>query len=144
MKNTFLKFGGFDNVIKEYQHWYIMLRPKQVTLGSLVILSKENKFKFSHLSSSSFSEYEIIIKEIENVLSECFCFDKINYCMLMMDDPDVHFHVFPRYSNEKNFSETLFKDVGWPGLPHVSSSNTISTKTMNRLLFYLKSKFYSS
>jgi diadenosine tetraphosphate (Ap4A) HIT family hydrolase len=37
--------------------------------------------------------------------------------MLMMVDPDVHFHVLPRYSGARDFAGTRFADDGWPGPP---------------------------
>ena len=39
-----LKFGYFENLIKEYDYWVVLYRPRQVTIGSLVLICKENKF----------------------------------------------------------------------------------------------------
>jgi len=37
--------------------------------------------------------------------------------MLMMVDPDVHFHVIPRYSSPREASGLVYADAGWPGPP---------------------------
>ena len=37
MNVTMQKFGYPDTLIAEYDHWVVLLRPSQVTLGSLVL-----------------------------------------------------------------------------------------------------------
>jgi diadenosine tetraphosphate (Ap4A) HIT family hydrolase len=39
--------------------------------------------------------------------------------MLMMVDPNVHFHVIPRYSEPRSWGGIDFPDAGWPGPPRV-------------------------
>jgi diadenosine tetraphosphate (Ap4A) HIT family hydrolase len=46
-------------------------------------------------------------------------YERINYLMLMMVDPDVHFHVIPRYAGQRDFAGTSFPDGGWPGPPQL-------------------------
>ena len=142
MNATFEKFGGNKNLIKEYNHWCILLRVDQVTLGSLVLLAKDKATSFSELSSDSFQEYETVIKEIENKLGKIFQYDKINYCMFMMVDPNVHFHVFPRYGVDKEFGSFIFKDYGWPGMPKVLEVNDVSHECFNSLKEYLREEFH--
>jgi diadenosine tetraphosphate (Ap4A) HIT family hydrolase len=40
---------------------------------------------------------------------------KINYLMLMMVDPHVHFHVLPRYEGDRSHGGIEVVDAGWPG-----------------------------
>ena len=82
-----------------------------------------------------------IVKEVESVLSDCFAYDKINYLMLMMVDPEVHYHIIPRYSHEVKFKEVKFSDFGWPGLPKFSEINNISKNTFGIILLILMEKF---
>jgi diadenosine tetraphosphate (Ap4A) HIT family hydrolase len=42
--------------------------------------------------------------------------------MLMMVDPNVHFHVIPRYSGGREWSSVRFPDHGWPGVPDLPSA----------------------
>ena len=51
------------------------------------------------------------------VLRGFVAYEKINYLMLMMVDPDVHFHVLPRYQAPRTFGGATFPDTGWPGPP---------------------------
>ena len=102
------KFGYPYNLIKEYTNWILLLRPEQITIGSLVLIEKNFKKKFSKITLESHQELRLIIKEIEDTLKKLFGYKKINYLMLMMVDPEVHFHVIPRYSKKLLFNKFLF------------------------------------
>ena len=141
MKKTLAKFGYPESLIKEYNNWYLLLRPEQATIGSLILITKFGEEKYSGISKEGFAEFEQIVKEIESVLSDCFAYDKINYLMLMMVDPDVHFHIIPRYSHDIYFEKEKFTDFGWPALPNLLEINKISKKTFNQLLALLKGEF---
>ena len=47
-------------------------------------------------------------------LTRSFKPDKLNYLMLMMVDPDVHFHVLPRYASAREFAGKTHSDRFWP------------------------------
>lgn len=135
---TMQNFGYPDTLVKEYNHWCICLRPQQITLGSLVLICKDDANKFSNISNDAFQEYPKIIKSIENTLFDLFEYDKINYLMLMMIDPNVHFHVFPRYNGVKNVKGVKFHDAGWPGLPDFSKPNKIDKHIFNKIMEAIK------
>ena len=105
-----LKTFNYDELlIKEYKHWYLLLRSNQTTIGSMVLIEKNFHTKFSDITSESFAEFGKIIKEIELTLKTLFRYDKINYLMLMMRDKEVHFHVIPRYSKEVTYKSITFR-----------------------------------
>jgi diadenosine tetraphosphate (Ap4A) HIT family hydrolase len=139
---TIRKFDLANTLIKEYDNWYLMLRRKQVTLGSIVLLCKDDVDQFSHISKESFSEFSDIVTDIEEKLKENFNFDKINYLMLMMVDPAVHFHIVPRYSSNKDFGGIIFKDYGWDTkLPALDTVNEITDNVFQDLRSHLTSLF---
>ena len=123
MNTTMKKFGYPDTLIKEYEHWVVLLRPQQVTLGALVLICKNEADTFSKISPAAFSELKEITAAIECHLKGCFSYDKINYLMLMMVDHDVHFHVLPRYAHSRMFDQQEFDDPDWPGPPDLAQSN---------------------
>lgn len=141
MNKTMQKFGAPNTIIRQYQHWSILLRPIQITLGSLVLVAHNPVSAFSELSRASFTELHEITGQIESTMSKAFKYDKLNYLMLMMVDPDVHFHVIPRYAEPKKFVDILFIDPGWPGAPDLNHSNktgaSINRKIMNHIITYL-------
>ena len=143
MNKTLKKFGYPETLLKEFDNWYLLLRPEQVTLGSLILITKNNEYSLSSISDSGFNEFSKVIKIIENVLDDTFAFKKINYLMYMMVDPEVHYHIIPRYSEQKYFKDTLFEDKGWPGLPALSEPNMIDKKLQKKIITYLRDKIDS-
>ena len=97
MHDTILKFGYPENLLKEYNNWVVLFRPKQVTVGSLVLVCKEDIFSLQEMSNDSFVEMQIVIKDIEFFLRDILNASKINYLALMMVDKHIHFHIIPRY-----------------------------------------------
>lgn len=120
---TMRKFGAPQTIIRQYQHWSVMLRPAQATLGALVLAAHEPAQAFSELSPASFTELHAVTGQVEAALTKAFQYDKINYLMLMMVDTDVHFHVLPRYAQPKQFAGMAFIDAGWPAMPDLSQIN---------------------
>jgi len=141
MNATMKKFGVPDTLIRDYKHWVVLLRPGQVTLGALVLVCKEPASAFSMLSGDAFAELQTITAHIEGTLQRIFDYDKINYLMLMMVDPDVHFHVLPRYQDSRNFSDQEFLDHGWPGPPDLTQPNPTSQETNHSILAELQAEW---
>ncbi|AXE64014.1 hypothetical protein HPO_05857 [Hyphomonas polymorpha PS728] len=119
---TFETFGGSRTLIRDYTHWSVQVRPKQVTLGALIILSHSDATAFSALAAEAFAELATVVKDAETVSAKAFANTKINYLMLMMVDPHVHFHVLPRYAAPVMFEGTAYTDPGWPGQPVLTVS----------------------
>ena len=131
---TMRKFGAPESSVQDYSCWNALLRPVQVTLGSLVLVAYEPVKAFSELGPASFSELRKVIGDAETALKKAFAFDKINYLMLMMVDPDVHFHVIPRYAGPRQFRDQTFSDAGWPGIPELQRPNVTDAQT-NQAIF---------
>ncbi len=143
MNTTMKKFGYPETCIKEFQQWVVVLRPQQVTLGSLVLICREDATAFSQISTEAFGELPKIIREIETSVSRAFAYSKINYLMLMMVDPEVHFHIIPRYDVARTFFQQQFLDNGWPGPPALKSPNATSMEINQEILMHLKNIWVS-
>jgi diadenosine tetraphosphate (Ap4A) HIT family hydrolase len=113
------KFGYPHSVLRDFEHWTLLLRPKQATLGALVLACKQPVNDFGQVSAAGFAELQRAIQALEQALKKAFDYDKLNYLMLMMVDPDVHFHILPRYAAVKHFAGQNFADPGWPGPPEI-------------------------
>src|SRR5262245_49677884 len=92
---TALKFGDPDNRIAQSDYWTVLLRPRQPTLGSLVLVCREDVKAFSAVSAAAFADLATVVRGVEAALRTVVGYERINYLMLMMVDPDVHFHVIP-------------------------------------------------
>lgn len=127
------KFGYPDSLIREYEHWVVLLRPAQVTLGSLVLAAKSDATAFGQLPAGAHAELAAVTKEIEATLLAETGYEKINYLMLMMVDPHVHFHVLPRYSGTRTLETISLSDAGWPGQPDLTSAVNLEPEPFQRL-----------
>ena len=136
---TMRKFGAPQTIIRQYQYWSVMLRPAQATLGALVLAAHEPAQAFSELSPASFAELHEVTRQIESALAKAFQYDKINYLMLMMVDPDVHFHVIPRYAQPKQFKHKEFIDAGWPAMPNLGQINATDAAINQRIMNHIQS-----
>jgi diadenosine tetraphosphate (Ap4A) HIT family hydrolase len=138
MNATMKKFGFPDTCVKEFHQWVVLLRPQQVTLGSLVLICREEATAFSQISPEAFGELPHVLREMEGGVSRAFAYNKINYLMLMMVDPEVHFHVIPRYDAPRTFCHQQFLDQGWPGPPVLKNPNNVSLEVTNEILAHLQ------
>ena len=137
VNETMRKFGYPSSLVRQYEHWVVLLRPAQVTLGSLVLAAKSDATAFGTLPPGAHAELAIITPEIEAMLSDAIGYERINYLMLMMVDPHVHFHIFPRYPGTRSFESVTIDDSGWPGPPDLKSGQEIAGPIFERLRLQL-------
>ena len=142
---TYDKFRIGELTIKEYDNWLLLTRFVQPTLGSLILIDKNlgggKEVEFGNLSADALIEMGKIIHEIETKLKAAFNYDKINYQMLRMVDPEVHFHIMPRYESMREFAGHIFQDQNWPGPFSLQNDNKISDAQLLELHVYLKGIF---
>lgn len=141
MNPTIQKFGYPATLMRELDHWVILLRPAQVTLGSLVLAAKSDACAYADLPTEAFAEQADAVREIERVLRDFVGYDRINYLMLMMVDPHVHFHVIPRYEVARMWEGLSFRDAGWPGPPRLDASVKLEREQLNLLTKQIASLF---
>jgi len=135
---TIEKFGWPGTLIRDYRHWVVLLRPAQPTLGSLVLAAKADAIAFGGLPPEAHAELATITKEIETALSGAMRYQKLNYLMLMMVDPHVHFHVIPRYEGEREQGGISVTDTGWPGPPTLGQAVSLDGDQIGALAGWLK------
>ena len=56
----------------------------------------------------------------------------------MMVDPDVHFHVIPRYAQVQSFEGQEFHDYGWSGPPDFKQVNPTVSEMNRKILSTFK------
>ncbi len=138
MNQTIVRFGHPDTLIAEYVHWVVLLRPEQPTLGSLVLAAKSDATAFSALDPAAFAELATVVWHIESALERAVDHSRINYLMLMMVDPNVHFHVLPRYDGSRSYGGVHVPDVGWPKAPALGSAVALTPAQIDELAIWLK------
>ena len=144
INQTIAKFGYPQTMIREYEHWIVLLRPAQVTAGSLILAAKSDATAYGDLPTAAFVEQGRVIAEIEATLRIAVDYQRINYLMLMMVDPNVHFHVIPRYDGSRSLAGLDVADAGWPGPPDLKSAAKLDDDAIARLKNELVTLWHSA
>lgn len=122
MNATIEKFGWPGTLIGKTAHWVVLLRPAQVTLGSLVVAAKSDATAFGALPPDWHADLAEVTRRVEAMLTAAVAYERINWMMLMMVDPHVHFHVLPRYDGVREHGDLTVSDAGWPAPPDLKSA----------------------
>ena len=130
---TIRKFGYPGTLVRDYEHWVVLLRPAQVTLGSLVLAAKGGATAFGALPPGAHAELAKVTGQMEATLAAAIAYERINYLMLMMVDPHVHFHVIPRYEGCRSIGGSQVEDRGWPGQPDLGAAQALPAADFERL-----------
>ena len=138
MNETIRRFGWPATLIADYAHWVVLLRPAQPTLGSLVLAAKSEATGFADLPPQAFAELGVAVAAIEARLATAVRYAKINYLMLMMVDPNVHFHVIPRYEGSREGAGLAVADKGWPKIPALGEAVELDEGQIAALAAWLK------
>ena len=141
MNPTIEKFGWPGSLVREFEHWVVLVRPAQVTLGSLVLAAKSEATAYSDLPREAFAEQADAVSAIERALRGFVDYERINYLMLMMVDPQVHFHVIPRYGKPRTWQGTVLADAGWPGPPQLGAAVALTPEQIALMVSEIKTNF---
>jgi diadenosine tetraphosphate (Ap4A) HIT family hydrolase len=144
VNETIIRFGYPETLVAEYGHWVVLLRPAQPTLGSLVLAARGQSTAFSELAPDAFAELARVTQDLEGRLRECVRYAKINYLMLMLVDPHVHFHVIPRYEGQRSAAGVTAGDKGWPKAPALGEAVELSPAQIGGLAGWLRSGWPSA
>lgn len=144
MNKTIENFGYPQTLVAEWDYWVLMVRVAQVTKGSLILAAKSDATAFSHLPQEAFLEQKRVVDQIEAALKATVGYQKMNYLMLMMVDPHVHYHVLPRYEEPKRLGDVEIDDAGWPGPPNLGHFQSLTSDQIEHLKAILKPHFNSN
>lgn len=107
-----------------------------MTLGDVVILLKRQTENVSGMLQEEGAEFPKVIDWYEKLCKEKFGATKFNYMIMMMHDPFVHYHAFPRYDNKVK----LF-DIDWEDrstLNNFASTELLEDELLFKIRDYMK------
>lgn len=113
------KFRQQELRVAELENWSLSVRPGQLTLGAMILASKTGATSMASLPMSELREMGAGLALAERLAIRTFQAGRINFLCLMMQDPIVHFHVFPRYPEPVNRFGVDWHDRDWPGPPNI-------------------------
>lgn len=129
------KFKPETRCIKEFEHWIICIRSKQTTLGSAVILLKRETSSVANMLPEEGAEFSKVIKWYEEICMEKFGAIKFNYMIMMMKDPFVHYHAFPRYDKKIDLFNLEWEDKNT--LNNFSCVEPLSDELLEKIRKYM-------
>lgn len=134
MNETIQNFGYPETKIREWEYWILLLRPAQPTFASCILAAKSDATEFGALPPQAHAELSAVTAQTEAMLKSAVDYARINYLMLMMVDPHVHFHVIPRYEKAREFGGQAFPDAGWPKVPDLGSAVELDTAQRDNMI----------
>ncbi|HXC52715.1 MAG TPA: hypothetical protein VN634_17660 [Candidatus Limnocylindrales bacterium] len=118
------KFKLAELTVRRFAFWTWSVRPTQCTPGASVLSLNRPCPAWGEVTAEENAELAIVVAEMEGRLKAVCDYDKINYLMLMMVDPQVHFHVIPRYAKPKGLFGVEWIDRAWPKPPDLSAGTS--------------------
>ncbi len=124
MRCEYCAKGIYGETIIEKDYWTIFLAPSQRYLGTCVIALKRQCSNLSGLNPHEWQEFSIIVPMIEFALESIFkptlfnwsCFKNATF-REKHPDPQVHWHLIPRYDHETEYHNIKFEDPDFGYIP---------------------------
>jgi diadenosine tetraphosphate (Ap4A) HIT family hydrolase len=145
MKCEYCGKGSYGMLITERKYWNIFLAPSQRYLGTCVIAIKRHCSNLSELEDVEWMEFSKIVREMEIIIQNLFkptlfnwsCFKNAAY-RSDNPDPEVHWHLIPRYNCEIEYHGIKFEDPDFGYIPQ-PITREIPKKVMDNILKEFKS-----
>lgn len=109
------RFEPEHYTIRTFKYWVVLLRKRQVTLGSVIVALRRDVPSFSMVCAEELAELSEVFYWYEKIIKDLYGAEKFNYIAAMMKDNFVHFHAFPRYRDTVLRHGIEWRDVYWPG-----------------------------
>ncbi|MGI4789691.1 MAG: HIT family protein [Janthinobacterium lividum] len=97
-------------VILENDSWTLVLNENQATLGRVFFALNRHETDIARLTDAEVVSLWAFVRETKEALTALFAPDHFNYMFLMNLTPHVHFHIFPRYAQPREFGGLRFTD----------------------------------
>jgi len=108
------KFRLNELSIYQNKFFIVALREIQKTPFSLILSVKKEIYRHSELTKEEFKSFQEAIIFIEDFCYNTIGASKVNFISLMMVDPILHYHIFPRFNNSINLNGIDLEDVYYP------------------------------
>ncbi len=95
----------YPYLIHEFTHSYLMLGEHQFFRGYCVLVSKGHFKEMTDMPEKMQAEMFQEMMKVSSVLQKYFQPAKMNMCSLGNVVPHVHWHFFPRYSDDPQFTD---------------------------------------
>ncbi len=97
-------------IILANDHWTLVLNDNQATLGRVFFALNRHETDIAALSDPEVLSLWAFVRETKAALAALFAPEHFNSMFLMNLTPHVHFHLFPRYAEAREFAGETFTD----------------------------------
>ena len=104
-------------LIKEYEHWSVLIHTNQYYLGRCSVALEKHITDAADTSIAEEMEFWRIRRKLRDALQRTFHPDRINYSSLGNIVEHVHYHIIPRYKGKREFMGIEFQDEQWETNP---------------------------
>ena len=128
-------------LIGQTAHWSLVLNEDQSLLGRYFCLLNRPEADPLALSPDETADLWEIARRGREVLSALWLPDHFNYAFLMNVDPQVHFHVIPRYKTRREFADGTFVDPHFGGHYGVGPARTLEADAFAEVVQAMRARF---
>jgi len=108
---------NFGDYLYEKDYWVVFLAPNQGNLGTCVVALKRREEFLRNVKEEEWSEFRLIVVELENAVKKAFGATLFNWGFLMNQfyrdnilPPWLHCHFIPRYDHKVELNGEIFED----------------------------------
>ena len=128
-------------LIAQSERWAVVLNADQTLLGRCFLLLRRPESDVTALTDAELSELWGVVRKTKAVLKTLWDPDHFNYAFLMNVDPQVHFHVIPRYENRREFAGGTFVDGSFGDHYRVGVARALDEEGYSAVVAALRGKF---
>lgn len=130
------------NLVYDTEFWKIILNDDQIYLGRCVVVLKRKCRDLSGLSHEEALDFlDNVVVKMEQSLRESFGADMFNWTCLMNNayqeespNPQVHWHLRPRYRKQVGFAGEIFTDPNFGHHYERGAERIVDEKTMKEII----------
>ena len=134
MSQTSAKFAPGESIVKKYEHWHVVVRGRQATLGDVTFVLTRSVDSLGQVTGEEMSELPQAVAWFEGAVRDLFAPDRIDYSVTLVNDPHVHLDGFPRYSRQVERYGKQGHDADWPGAVAGQDVETLTREQHHQLI----------
>ena len=108
------KFTPGGSIVKRYDHWHVVVRGRQETLGDVTFVLTRNVESLGDVTPEEMAELPAAVRWFEDAAKALFGPDRVDYAVLLDRDPNVHLDAFPRYERSVERYGRTWTDSAYP------------------------------
>lgn len=128
-------------LIAQSPSWSVCLNRNQDLIGRCYVLLRRPETDVTAITDTELSELWGVVRVARKALDGLFEPDHYNFAFLMNVDPQVHFHIIPRYKTRREFAGGTFVDGNFGGHYTTSPDKKLDDASYGAILAALRGRF---